>query len=173
MSYDIYLSLGLGVMKPTSVSLQLTDRTTIRPRRVAKDVLVQVDKFYYPVDFLILDLKVDVNVNSNIPIILGRSFLATANVLINYRNGLMKLSFGNTTLDVNIFHIMKQPEEDDKCYQTFMIDELVQEEAAAIIDPDPLSSFLLNFEIPTGYDNGKYADICATFDYFQDMGHHP
>ncbi|XP_022888973.1 uncharacterized protein LOC111404390 [Olea europaea var. sylvestris] len=113
MSYDIYLSLGLGEIKVISVNLQLADRSTIRSRRVVEDVLVQVDKFYYPVDFLILDIKVDVNVNSKIPIILVRPFLVTTHVLINYRNGLMKLSFGNMTLDINIFHIMKQPEEDD------------------------------------------------------------
>ncbi|XP_022866210.1 uncharacterized protein LOC111386013 [Olea europaea var. sylvestris] len=125
MPYNIYLSLGLGEMKPTSVSLQLADRSTIKSRGVVEDVFVQVDKFYYSVDFLILDLKVDVNVNSKISIILGRPFFATANALINCRNGLMKLSFGNMTLDINIFHIMKQPEEDDECHQTFMIDALV------------------------------------------------
>ncbi|XP_022859047.1 uncharacterized protein LOC111379846 [Olea europaea var. sylvestris] len=115
MPYSIYLSLGLGEIKPTSVSLQLADRSTIRPRGVVEDVLVQIDKFCYPVDFL-EDLKEDVNVNSNISIILGSLFLATANALINCRNGLMKLSFGNMTLDVNIFHIVKQPEENDECH---------------------------------------------------------
>jgi hypothetical protein len=44
---------------------------------------------------------------------LGRPFLATANTLINYRHGLMKLSFGNMTLEMNIFNICKQPEDDN------------------------------------------------------------
>ncbi|XP_022860186.1 uncharacterized protein LOC111380781 [Olea europaea var. sylvestris] len=48
MPYDTYLLLRLGEMKPTSVSLQLADRSTIRPKGVVDDVLVQVDKFYYP-----------------------------------------------------------------------------------------------------------------------------
>lgn len=74
ISYAIYLSLGLGEMKPTSVALQLADRSTIRPRGVIEDVLVQIDKFYYLVDFLVLDVKVDVNVDSKIHIILGRPF---------------------------------------------------------------------------------------------------
>ncbi|XP_022851015.1 uncharacterized protein LOC111372832 [Olea europaea var. sylvestris] len=72
MPHSIYLLLGLGEIKPTSVALQLADRSTIRPRGVVEDVLVQIDKFYYPVDFLVLDVKVDVNVDSKIPIILGR-----------------------------------------------------------------------------------------------------
>ena len=69
-----------------------------------------------------------VNMELSIPIILGRPFLATTNTLINCRNGLMKISFGNMTLEVNIFHIQKQPRDDDKCHQTFMIDTLVEEE---------------------------------------------
>ncbi|XP_022843387.1 uncharacterized protein LOC111366937 [Olea europaea var. sylvestris] len=154
MPYDIYLSLGLGEIKPTS--------------GVVEDMLVQVDKFYYPIDFLILNLKVDVNVNSKISIILGRPFLTTANALINYRNGQMKLSFRKMTLDVNIFCIMKQPEEDDECHQTFMIDALVQEKAPAIIDPNPLNSFCLNSKIVAGYDDVEYANICAAFDNLQD-----
>ncbi|XP_022852186.1 uncharacterized protein LOC111373838 [Olea europaea var. sylvestris] len=64
------------------------------------------------------------SINSKILIILGRHFLTTANALINCKNCLMKLSFGNMTLNVNIFHIMKQSEEDDNCHQTFMIDAL-------------------------------------------------
>lgn len=89
--YAFYMSLGLGEMKPTSMVLQLADQSIIRPRGVVENVLIQIDKFYYPVDFLVLDLKVDVNVDSMIPIILGRLFLAIANALINCRNGLMKL----------------------------------------------------------------------------------
>ncbi|XP_022859339.1 uncharacterized protein LOC111380103 [Olea europaea var. sylvestris] len=173
MPYSIYLSLGLGEIKPTSVSLQLADRSTIRIRGVVEDVLVQIDKFCYLVDFLVLDLNEDVNVNSKIPIILGRPFLPTANALINCRNGLMKLSFGNMTLNVNIFHIMKQPEKDDECHQLYMIDVLIEKEVHALIDPDPSNSFLLNSEIPAGYDNGEYTDICAAFDDFQDYGTPP
>lgn len=129
MPYTIYLSLDLREMKPTFVVLQLANRSTVRSRGVVKDFLIQVDKFYYPVDFLLFDVKDEVNVDSKIPIILGRPFLATANTLINCRNGLMKLSFGNMTLEVNIFHITKQLEEDDECHQIHMIDVLTQEVA--------------------------------------------
>ena len=51
-----------------------------------------------------------------------------------------------------------------------MIDALVEEEAHVLIDPDPLNSFFLNFEIPARYDNGEYADIYASFNDFQDNG---
>ncbi|KAM6547440.1 hypothetical protein CsatB_019116 [Cannabis sativa] len=128
MPYSVYSQLGLGEMKPTSVVLQLADRSIKKPRGIVEDVLVQIEKFYYPVDFLVLDTQSVVNMESKIPIILGRPFLATANALINCRNGLMKISFGNMTLEVNIFHIGKQLQEDEECHQTFMIDNLVSEE---------------------------------------------
>lgn len=163
MSYAIYSLLGLGKIKPTSVVLQLVDRSTVRPRGVVEDLLVQINKFYYPVDFLVLDLKADVKVDSKISIILGRPFLATANTLTNYKNGLMKLSFGNMTLEVNIFHITKQPQEDDEYHQTFMIDALTQEETPATIDFDHLNSFLLNSKISSDIDNEEYADMCTIF----------
>ena len=40
-----------------------------------------------------------------VPIILGRPFLATTNAIINCRNGIMELTFGNITLELNIFHL--------------------------------------------------------------------
>ncbi|KAL5741291.1 hypothetical protein ACOSP7_028023 [Xanthoceras sorbifolium] len=69
-----------------------------------------------------------VDMESKIPLILERPFLATANALINCRNGLMKLTFGNMTLEVNIFHIWRQPHQEDECYYTYMIDSLMPEE---------------------------------------------
>jgi hypothetical protein len=57
-------------------------------------VLVQVDKFIYPVDFIVLDTQ-PVEACNSIPIILGRPFLATSNALINCRNGLMKHDIGD------------------------------------------------------------------------------
>ena len=60
-----------------------------------EDVLIQVDKFYYLVDFVVLDTK-PVAVGANyVLIILRRPFLATSNVIINCRNGVMQLTFLN------------------------------------------------------------------------------
>ena len=66
---------------------------------------MKVDKFYYPVDFVVLDTKPIENGPNHVPIILGRPFLATANAIINCRNGVMQLTFGNMTLELNIFHL--------------------------------------------------------------------
>ena len=101
----MYKQLGLGELKPTNINLSLADRSVKIPKGIVEDVLVKVDKFYYPVDFVVLDTKPIENGPNHVPIILGRPFLATANAIINCRNGVMQLTFGNMTLELNIFHL--------------------------------------------------------------------
>ena len=107
--YSVYKQLGVGELKPTSITLSLANRSVKIPRRMIEDVLVQVDNFYYPVDFVVLDTDPIVKGTNYVPIILGRPFLATSNAIINCRNGLMQLTFGNMTLELNIFYMSKKP----------------------------------------------------------------
>ena len=100
---------------PLHESLSLADRSIKIPKGTAEDVLIQVDKFYYPVNFVVLDTEPAAAGANYVPIILGRPFLATSNVIINCQNGVMQLTFGNMTLELNIFHLSKkhmQPVED-------------------------------------------------------------
>ena len=84
LPYSVYKQLGLGELKPTTITLSLVDRSMKIPKGTVEDVLVQVDKFYYPMDFVVLDTK-PVAVGANyVPIILGRPFLATSNAIINF-----------------------------------------------------------------------------------------
>ena len=105
MSYSVYKQLGLGELKPTNITLSLADRSVKIPKGIVEDVLVKIDKFYYPVDFVVLDTEPISSEPNHVPIILGRPFLATANAIINCRNGVMQLTFGNMTLELNIFHL--------------------------------------------------------------------
>ncbi|XP_060183198.1 uncharacterized protein LOC132613165 [Lycium barbarum] len=73
----IYKKSGLGTPRPTSMHLQMADRTTTRPIGVVDDVLVRVGQFLLPADFVILDCAVD----KEILIILGRPFLDTRRAL--------------------------------------------------------------------------------------------
>ena len=85
------------------------------PKGIVEDVLVKVDKFYYPVDFVVLDIELMSMGANHVPIILRRPFLATSNAIINYRHGVMQLTFGNMTLVLNIFHLSSKqanPEEE-------------------------------------------------------------
>jgi hypothetical protein len=57
LPYSVYLQLGLGDLKPTTMTLQLADRSVKIPWGIVEDVLIKVDKFYFPVDFIVLDTK--------------------------------------------------------------------------------------------------------------------
>ncbi|XP_052198255.1 uncharacterized protein LOC127805537 [Diospyros lotus] len=83
MPFSIFQKLGLGEAKPTRVSLQLADRSVKHPRGIVEDILVKVDKFIFPADFIILDMAED----RDIPLILGRPFLATGRALIDVQKG--------------------------------------------------------------------------------------
>jgi hypothetical protein len=128
LPFSVYLQLGLGEIKPTSVTLQLANRSVRKPRGVVEDVLVKVENFYYPVDFIILDIEPTLHPSANIPIILGRPFLAIANALINCRNGRMKITFGSMTAELNIFNVNPQQLVDEKCEYVNFIEATPQEE---------------------------------------------
>ena len=107
LPYSVYKQLGLGELKPTSITLSLADRSIKIPKGTMEDVLIQEDKFYYPVDFVVLDTELATVGTNYVLIILERPFLATSNAIINCRNGVMQLTFGNMTLELNIFHLRK------------------------------------------------------------------
>ena len=71
LSYLVYVQLGLGELKPTSMTLQLADRSVKVTREIVEDVLIKVDKFYFPMDFIVLDIEPVQNLGSQIPVILG------------------------------------------------------------------------------------------------------
>ena len=110
MSYSVYKQLGLGELKPTNITLSLADRSVKIPKGIVEDVLVKIDKFYYPVDFVVLDTEPIASEPNHVPIILGRPFPGTANAIINCRNGIMQLTFGNMTLELNIFYLNNKHE---------------------------------------------------------------
>ncbi|RVX10245.1 hypothetical protein CK203_016157 [Vitis vinifera] len=148
LPYSVYKQLGLGELKPTAITLSLADRSVKIPRGVIEDVLVQVDNFYYPVDFVVLDTDPTVKEANLVPIILGRPFLATSNAIINCRNGLMQLTFGNMTLDLNIFYMSKKqitPEEEEGPEELCIIDTLVEEHCNQHMQ-DKLSESLVDIE---------------------------
>ncbi|KAL9374047.1 hypothetical protein Peur_033667 [Populus x canadensis] len=140
LPYSVFQSLNLGELKPTSVTLLLADRSVKVPRGIVEDVLVQVDKFIYPVDFIVLDTQ-PVEACNSFPVILGRPFLATSNALINCRNGLMKLSFGNMTLEMNIFNICKQPGDDNDLQEVDFIEELVYDQFESTLSNTEFDEF--------------------------------
>ncbi|GKF26787.1 hypothetical protein Tco_0082681 [Tanacetum coccineum] len=83
MPLSTYLNLGLGELAHTKLTVKLADRTVKYPKRIAKNVLVGIGKFVFPVDFIILDIPEDIKV----PLILRRPFLSTAHATIDVLKG--------------------------------------------------------------------------------------
>ena len=147
LPYSMYKQLGLGELKPTTITLSLAYRSIKIPKGTMVDVLIQVHKFYYSVDFVVLDTEQVVVGANYVPIILGRLFLATSNAIINCRNSVMQLKFENMTLELNIFHLGKKhmhaveegPEE------VCLIDTILEEQAEQQQLQDVLIEELENF----------------------------
>jgi hypothetical protein len=57
LPYSVYLQLGLGELKPTSMTLQLANRSVKVTQEIIEDILIKVDKFYFPVGFIVLDTE--------------------------------------------------------------------------------------------------------------------
>ncbi|XP_061341397.1 uncharacterized protein LOC133287744 [Gastrolobium bilobum] len=74
MPLSIMKKLGIAEVKPTKTILQLVDRSTKQAYGIIEDILVKVDKFIIPVDFVILDIEED----ATISMIFGTPFLTTS-----------------------------------------------------------------------------------------------
>ncbi|GJU63356.1 mitochondrial proton/calcium exchanger protein-like protein isoform X1 [Tanacetum coccineum] len=72
MPLSTYLNIGLGELAHTKLIVELADKTVKHLKGIAENVLVGIDKFIFPIDFIILDMLEDVKV----PLILGRPFLS-------------------------------------------------------------------------------------------------
>ncbi|KAL5574411.1 hypothetical protein UlMin_024008 [Ulmus minor] len=114
----------LGATRPTTVSLQLADRSIAHPEGKIEDVLVKVDKFIFPVDFIVLDYEADLEV----PIILGRPFLATGRTLIDVQNGELTMRVQDEHVTFNVFQSMKFPSDMEECSVISVADSLVAEQ---------------------------------------------
>lgn len=125
--YKIFQKLELGELRQTKMILQLVVRSIRHPRGVVKDLFVKVDKFVFPKDFIILDLKEDVEV-------LGRPFLPTSKALIDVTAGRLELRmvYEKVTfrLPNEINHFLNF---DDSCYWVDIIDDVVDEHVLDIM----------------------------------------
>ena len=101
--------MGLRELKPATIFFQLATRSTKLSRGIVEDLLIKVSKFIFPIDFVVLETEGMTNPKNKIPVTLGLSFLATLNTLTNCMGDKMKLTFGNTTIKLNVFNLQKQP----------------------------------------------------------------
>ncbi|GJT82191.1 reverse transcriptase domain-containing protein [Tanacetum coccineum] len=90
MPYSLYAKLSIETLKPTKMSVRLADRSFQHPIGIAENMLIEVGKFTFPVDFVILEMKED----RKVPLILGRPFLHTADAVIRVKQKQLNLGVG-------------------------------------------------------------------------------
>ncbi|XP_075111637.1 uncharacterized protein LOC142181892 [Nicotiana tabacum] len=142
MPLAIYTKLCIGRARPTLMLLQLADRTVKRPTEILDDVLVQVGKFVFPADFVILDYQID----EEIHIILGRPFLATGRALIDCKTGELKMRLNDEEVIFNVQQSMRRPNEYANCSLVEAVDVILHKDDEILNAKDPLGAFLTNLE---------------------------
>ncbi|GJY62465.1 reverse transcriptase domain-containing protein [Tanacetum coccineum] len=104
---------------------------------LAKNMLVEVGKFTFPIDFVILEMEED----SKIPLILGRPFLHTADAVIRVKQKQLTLGVGTERMIFNIDSAIKHfYSNDDTCFSIDVIDEILKEDFDALLDEGTMTA---------------------------------
>ncbi|GKE79665.1 reverse transcriptase domain-containing protein, partial [Tanacetum coccineum] len=131
MPYSLYAKLSLKTLKPTKISVRLADRSFQYPVGIAENMLVEVGKFTFPVDFVILQMQEDIKV----PLILGRPFLYTADAMIRVKKKQLNLGVRTQRMIFHIDSSMKHfYSNDDTSFSIDVIDEILEVHFDAFLD---------------------------------------
>ena len=98
----------VGELQPFLVELCLADRSVRKPHGLVEDIIVRIEDCYFPVDFLVVDMKMTKELSQAL-IILGRPFLDTVKVVTNWGKREVILKVGEHTVKVDINKLMKCP----------------------------------------------------------------
>ncbi|XP_023741883.1 uncharacterized protein LOC111889966 [Lactuca sativa] len=81
MTYSFFKKLDLPEPRPIRMAIHLENKTVTFPRGICEDLLVKVDKFVFPADFIVLHMEAD----PQVAIILGRPFLNVVSAIVDMR----------------------------------------------------------------------------------------
>ncbi|GKB74357.1 putative reverse transcriptase domain-containing protein [Tanacetum coccineum] len=119
-----------GALKPTRICIELANKTTQFPKGIAENVVVKIDKFVFPIYFVILDMEED----HKIPIILGRPFLATTHAMIDVFNKKTSFEVGDEIITFDLEKSIRFPPfDEDTCHFADIIDLSVIENIKEIL----------------------------------------
>ena len=104
MHLSVVQRLSLGELTPTAITLQMVDRSMAQPEGI-EDVLVKVGKFVFPLDFVVMQMEED----TQVPLLLGRPFLAIGAALIDVQKGELTLRVGDEAVQFNINRSLEHP----------------------------------------------------------------
>nr|GEY30151.1 reverse transcriptase domain-containing protein [Tanacetum cinerariifolium] len=127
MPLSIWKNLSLPGLTPTRMTLELADRSITRPKGVAEDVFVKVGKFYFLIDFVVVDFKSD----PRVPLILGRSLLRTDRALIDVYGEEITLWVNDEAITINLNQTTRYSSTyDDLSVNRIDISDVAREEYA-------------------------------------------
>ncbi|XP_070029589.1 uncharacterized protein [Nicotiana sylvestris] len=162
MPYSLFKTLGIGQPRPTSMRLQMADRTMKRPLGIIDDVLVRVEKFILPADFVILYCEVDYET----PIILGRPFFAIGKALVDLEAGELTFRVGHENVVFHVCKSMRQPNSTEVCSFVDLVANVIIDDVSATMNvEDNLEAVLLNLD---GYKEKEGYVECVNA--LQEMG---
>ena len=134
-----------------------------------EDVLVKVDKFIFPADFIVLDMEED----KEIPIILGRPFLETRRAMIDVQRGELKLRVQEDEVKFNVFEAVRHPTDSDTCFIVKTVEAIVSSQSGLT---DPLAASLVQSDSETlGEEAEEYVKWMDSFEpnrrkYYEPLG---
>ena len=160
MPLSFYWKLDVDNIRPTSITLQMADRSTTTPMGIVEDVLVRVGEFIFPADFVVLDMHDD----KKVPLILGRPFLATGGAMIDVQKGELTLKLHDESITINIYDALKfHGKEGAEGYQECSVIQVVTDcvEVTYHQTQDPIESCLINSFTPNTDLSTCDANVCA------------
>ncbi|KAL9224907.1 hypothetical protein vseg_000888 [Gypsophila vaccaria] len=162
MPYSVCEKLNMGILKCTSITLQMGDHSVKRAMGILEDVPVKVGKLFIHVDFIIVDMAED----SRIPIILGRPFLHTVGAIIDVKNGKLALEVGSEMVVFCLDSALKSPMLSESCYMIDVVDVITADTIKVSLHRDPLDALMcLEFSVDdAGFHKWIVGDLEAAID---------
>nr|GEV41574.1 reverse transcriptase domain-containing protein [Tanacetum cinerariifolium] len=156
MPLSIWKKLSLPELTPTRMTLELADRSINRPKGVAEDVFVKVEKFHFPIDFVVVDFEAD----PRVPLILGSSFLRTGHALIDVYGEEITLRYNSKSSNPTL---VSNPSCSEETKSDFCKEPIVKSYSPTLtpfgesdLFLDEIEDFLNDESIPTRIKNSFY-----------------
>jgi len=102
---SLFKRMGIGELKPSEMTLKLADCSTIQPVGFVEDIPIRIEWIYIPTDFTVVDIEED----PDVPILLGRPFLAIAGAIIDVKNGRIVFQVSDEMIGFELENVMKGP----------------------------------------------------------------
>lgn len=124
MLLSIAKNLGmLQDLKPTLITLQLAEKSIVKPDRILEDIYVKVDKYIFPVDFVILEMEED----KEVPLILSRPFFATGDAWIAVKDKTVVFNFNGELVVFDVDQATRHPAKKMDCCEMDIMGSCITE----------------------------------------------